>query len=136
MTNKPNRLTKEDFLKYWQGLKDNQVINPAVIPYKHEGSTYAEDSIRITGSRTFIDSVLSRIKDLLEYEGIETRLQVMYQESQDRETKESLGSWNCYIQVHERGTEGAMLQGLTGLRNRQQKMIQKAISLCIIKPIK
>jgi hypothetical protein len=96
---------KDEFINHWTSIKPNQEIKISPVAYKHEGSTYAEDGIRITGSTQFIDSILSRIKDLLDYEADGTRLQVVYKESQDRETKESLDSWNCYIQVHERGPE-------------------------------
>jgi len=73
------------------------------VPYTHEGSTYAEDGVRITGSKAFVDSVLSRLKDLLRYEGEETRLQVVYKKSTDRESGRTLTSYNCYVQVHARG---------------------------------
>jgi len=46
---------------------------------------------------------LSRLKDLLVYENVDTRLQVVYKKSSDRESGKQLKSWNCYIQVHERG---------------------------------
>jgi len=107
-------MNKAQFLQHWQNIKPNQELSPCPVSYKHEGSTYAEDGIRITGSREWIDSVLSRLQDLLQYESISTRLQVNYQESHDRETGTSLDSWNCYIQVHRRGHEGAMYQAIVG----------------------
>lgn len=96
-------MEKEEFLKHWASIRKNQKLAPKPVQYTHEGSTYAEDGIRITGSRKFIDSALSRLKDLLAYECDETRLQVVYQQSADRESGKKLGSWNCYIQVHARG---------------------------------
>ena len=105
-------MKKAQILEYWQNIEANQSINPEPVEYKHKGSTYACDGIRITGSQEFIDSVLSRLKDLLEYENDDTRLQLNYQESQDRGTGEPLGSYNCYIQVHERGREARMANAI------------------------
>lgn len=101
-------MKKAEILRHWTDLNENQEIKPRPVPYKHQGSTYAEDGIRITGSMEFIDSILSNLKELLEFENPLTRLQLNYQESKDRESGESLGSWNCYIQVHERGSDAKM----------------------------
>ena len=96
-------MEKEPFLKHWSKLRANQKLAPKPVQYAHEGSTYAEDGIRITGSKVFVDSVLSRLKDLLKYESDETRLQVVYKKSTDRESGKTLTSYNCYVQVHARG---------------------------------
>ena len=61
-------MKKAEMLQHWQTIPDNQPVNPDPVPYKHEGSTYDQDGIRITGSKAFIDSVLSRLKELLQYE--------------------------------------------------------------------
>lgn len=96
-------MEKAPFLKHWSKLKANQKLAPKPVKYTHEGSTYAEDGIRITGSKAFVDSVLSRLKDLLAFECDETRLQVVYKKSTDRESGKTLTSYNCYVQVHGRG---------------------------------
>jgi len=96
-------MEKKPFLKHWAKLRANQKLSPKPVRYTHEGSTYAEDGIRITGSKAFVDSVLSRLKDLLKYESDETRLQVVYKKSTDRESGKTLTSYNCYVQVHARG---------------------------------
>jgi len=108
------KMKKAEMLEHWQGIEPDQKIKIGVVPYKHQGSTYAEDGIRITGSREFIDSVLSRLKDLLNHENGSTRLQVNYQESKDRATGAPLGSYNAYIQVHERGGEAKMVNAMFG----------------------
>ncbi len=97
-------MEKKQFLRHWTSLRKNQKLQPRPVRYGHEGSTYAEDGIRITGSRKFVDGVLSRLKDLLEYECGETRLQVVYDRSSDRESGKQLNSWNCYLQIHQRGS--------------------------------
>ncbi len=105
-------MLKEDILRRWESLPRNLPLIMEAVPYKHRGTTYAEAGIRLTGSVEFIDSVLSRLKDLLEYENDDTRLQLVYKESQDKETGAPLGSWNCYIQVHERGQEAQMMNAI------------------------
>lgn len=102
-------MKKKEILAHWRRLAPNQPINPAAVPYKREGTTYGQDGIRITGSPQFIDAMLSRLKDLLEFESLTTRLQVTYQESKDRVTRENIGSYNCYVQVHERGDEAKLV---------------------------
>lgn len=98
-------MKKAAILEHWQAIEEGQPIEMEMVPYKHTGSTYAEDGIRLTGTMAFIDSVLSNLKPLLKAENGSTRLQLNYQESKDRETGEPTGSYNCYIQVHERGGE-------------------------------
>ena len=105
-------MRKAQILDHWQKIEANQQIKINSVPYKHTGSTYTEDGIRLTGSKPFIDSVLSRLKDLLAHENCNTRLQLNYQESKDRETQQLTGSWNCYIQVHERGREAKIVNNM------------------------
>lgn len=112
-------MEKEPFLKHWSKLRANQKLDPKPVPYTHEGSTYVEDGIRITGSKVFVDSVLSRIKDLLTFEGEETRLQVVYKKSTDRESGKMLASYNCYIQVHARGGVQAKKKAKTKAKTKK-----------------
>ncbi len=106
---KPESLRKAEFLEYWEGLPADRTIAMKSVPYKHKGTTYAQDGIRITGRKVFIDQVISNLKSLLGYENDMTRLQVVYKQSVDRETQQPIDSWNCYIQVHERGGEAQMV---------------------------
>lgn len=114
MSKQAKSLKKAEFLEHWATLEEDQQVNPRPVPYKHTGSTYDQDGIRITGSRQFVDSVLSRIKDLLVYEGSTTRLQVVYKQTVDRDTGQPLDAWNCYVQVHERGGQAKMANMLFG----------------------
>ena len=103
-------MKKNEMLNHWREVAagGGRMLKPCMVPYKHEGSTYAEDGIRITGSQAWIDAVLSRLADLLKYENGTTRLQVVYKQSVDRETQVPMDGWNCYVQVHERGQEAQM----------------------------
>ena len=105
------RLKKQEFLEHWQGIEPNQPIRQDAVRYKHEGSTYGEDSIRLTGSPRFVDAVLSRLKDLLAGENGMTRVQVVYGEIEPRDDKPAPpeGSVACYIQTHERGHEAQIM---------------------------
>jgi hypothetical protein len=64
MARKPKSLRKEQFLQYWAKMKRRRALKPTPVPYKFKGSTYAEDGIRITGTRAFVDQVLSRLTDM------------------------------------------------------------------------
>jgi hypothetical protein len=119
----PASLRKAEFIQYWGSIPDCQELDPAPVPYKHEGSTYAQDSIRITGTREYIDSVLSHLKPLLEFEGDMTRLQVVYKQTVNRETGLPIDAWNCYIQVHERGGEAKMINAyMSAMRGRRKSV--------------
>jgi hypothetical protein len=117
---RPNRLGKADFLRHWSGLKRKRPLRPRPVPYRHSGSTFDQDGIRITGSREFIDAVLSRLTELLPFENAGTRLQVNYQQAKDRATGAPLDSWTCYIQVHQRGDEARMVNAFaSGIAGRE-----------------
>jgi len=112
-------MNKAQILEHWKGIKPDQPIAISEVAYKHTGSTYAEDGIRLTGSQAFIDSILSRLTDLLDYEGDGTRLQLVYKQSVDKDTGSPLPSYNCYIQVHERGREAQIMNAIVkGARER------------------
>lgn len=53
--------------------------------------------------------------DLLAFENGSTRLQVSYQEATDKESGRPIGSWSCYCQVHQRGTQACATDALADL---------------------
>jgi hypothetical protein len=103
-------MNKAEIKTHWHSIDENQPVKPFAVPYRHTGSTYGLDGIRLNGSKEFIDSVLSNLKGLLNFENGETRLQLVYKQSTDRNTGLPLGdqSWNCYVQVHQRGNQSIM----------------------------
>jgi hypothetical protein len=105
-------MRKNETLRHWNTLEANQSVQPSPVPYKHSGSTYDQDGIRLTGTPEFIDSVLSRLKDLLQYENGETRLQLVYNQSTCKKSGLKMDSYNCYVQVHERGNEAKIMHNL------------------------
>jgi len=108
-------MKKAEILSHWKTLSRQQKLAPRPVSYRHQGSTYDQDGIRITGSRVFIDAVLSCLIDLLAFENGRTRLQVSYQQATDKEAGHLLGSWCCYIQVHERDGQLGATDALASL---------------------
>ena len=100
-TGKPWKAKKEEILGLWNSLRPYMPVNPQPVPAHHVGTRYDNDGIRITGTAAFIDSVLSRFKDLipldsrpgvqldLEYRQVETK----YGTPQDRQV------FVCYIHL-------------------------------------
>jgi len=75
------RMDKDQVMQYWQSLRPGPVqFNP--IPTSKRGSTFGEDGLRLTGSRPFIDSILARLKDIMQYESPHTKLNVVYRQVQ------------------------------------------------------
>lgn len=110
-------MTKQEALKHWQGLDENQPILPHFdpIPYKSRGSTYGACGIRIDGNPAFIDAVLSRIKDLIDGENHVTRLGLARNPVDGKGLDKEFGNAChnaecCYIRLHMRGSRGAIAQ--------------------------
>lgn len=113
-----SKWSKDIALSHWKGLKPGAAIMPHmdVIPYQAQGSTYGACGIRIDGNPAFIDAVLSRLKDLIAGEGIETRLGLARREVEPVTIKGSTKHFGntsksaevCYIRLHERGGEAIM----------------------------
>jgi len=118
---KAKSLKKDEVLRLWAELDPAPALTPEPIPYKHEGTTIAEDGIRLCGSKPFILSVLSRLKDLLKCENGQTRLGLAFSEIQDIKTGAIIsGQYRCSVQVHERGREAQMVNAyLEAAKTRQ-----------------
>ena len=77
---KPWSAKKPEILQIWQNLRQNTpiIMTPIMdVPTNQEHSTYGEDGIRITGSWYFISSVMSRIKDIIQYENPQNKLRLV-----------------------------------------------------------
>ena len=111
-------MQKETVLENWKKLDENQPILPTMIPitYKAKGSKYGTCGIRIDGTPEFIDAVLSHLKELIDGENDDTRLQL------SRSKVENVGDHNfankeldaecCYIRLHERGRESRIFNAI------------------------
>ena len=121
MNNEATNYKKDEALRIWENLPDNQELNPESIPYKHKGTTIDQDGIRICGTQEFIFAVLSRIKPLLEYENGNTRIGIAFSQIQDKETKMLIpDKYRCSVQVHERGPQAQWCNAIcAGAKERQ-----------------
>ncbi|RTK94080.1 MAG: hypothetical protein EKK64_09240 [Neisseriaceae bacterium] len=103
------KATKPEILEFWKKLRSDSPILMKPIEYNHKGSTYGEDGIRITGSPQFIQSVLARLKEFLNFESPQTKLSVSYRETQSPSASQfgnTKTSYVFYLQTKKRG-EGA-----------------------------
>jgi len=100
------KATKAQIMQFWQGLQPTMPLAMQPVPYEHEGSTYQQDGIRVTGSKEFIASTIARLKEFMQYESAGTKLQVVF-----RQTEKQGGgaddrvTYVFYIQAKERGPE-------------------------------
>ena len=105
-------MEKSEAIRRWQNLTPDQEILPhfTPIPADAKGSTFGACGIRISGNPEFIDSVLSRLKDLLAAEAGSTRLTLSRQPVKTVAIGDVEKKWNnadtdaetCYIQIRER----------------------------------
>jgi len=102
---KPWKASKEQILSFWRTLSPGAPIAIKPIPYDHEGSTIQEDTVRITGSKEFIASVLTRLKDFLNYENQDTKIMAAYRQSPRSFLPGNKNSYIFYLQVMERGKD-------------------------------
>ena len=93
---------KDDIINFWEKLQLSKIeIDP--ISANHKGSTFSEDGIRITGEPKFIYSVMSRLKDFLEFENKDTILEVKFKQTESKsKEKPNKNSYSFYIQVKKR----------------------------------
>ena len=109
-------MRKAQALKHWESLPDQPIRKPDPIPYKHSGTTYGADGVRIEGSPEFVDSVLAQLKPLLNGENCSTRIALVYQTIEPREGKPNpyVGNTVCYVKTHERGGQAQMMNAVFG----------------------
>jgi hypothetical protein len=100
---KPWKAGKDEIMNFWKGVQTNMPFALKPISYDHKGSTIQEDGLRITGSKEFIQSVLSRLKDFMIYENPDTKLMVSYRQSPKSLTPGNRNSYTFYLQVKQRG---------------------------------
>ena len=72
---------KAEILQLWRSLNSDTPIVIQPMTEKPDGvekSSYGEDGVRITGSYEFITAVLSRIKEIINYENLDTKLRLVF----------------------------------------------------------
>ena len=110
-------MKKSETLARWKELPETDPLrHMEPIPYKSRGSRYGACGIRIDGTPAFIDAVLSRLKSLIDGENHATRLELARNVVDGSGIGKQLdnaceGAECCYIRLHVRGGEGAIMSG-------------------------
>ena len=100
------KATKQEIIRFWSQLQPNTPLAMTPIPYQHEGSTYQQDGIRVTGSKEFIASTIARLKEFMSYENPKTKLMVVYRQTQKQnQVPDDRTTYVLYIQAKERGQQ-------------------------------
>jgi len=102
-TKKPWKAKKQEIQGFWSGLSPNLPLKLEPISYDIKGSTILQDGIRITGSKEFIASVLSRLKEFLYYENPNSKLVISYRQQAKSLIQGNRDSYLFYLQVKSRG---------------------------------
>ena len=83
---KPWKAKRADVIRFWQNLRPNEPIMPSPVSKEHRGTKFREDGLRITGSPEFINGVLSRLKDMLQFEtNPATKLDIEYRQIENKQ---------------------------------------------------
>jgi len=104
---KPWKAHRADIIQFWQNLRANIPIRPRPVDKFHKGTRFRQDGLRITGSPDFINGVLSRLKDILQYDNYPgTKLDVEYRAIENREG-ELIGipTYVCYVHIIQKKSE-------------------------------
>lgn len=97
-------MTKEEIIERWKALDENQELAVTPVSADISARRYVHDAIRLTGSKEFIDSILGRIKDLMDYESEAASLNLVYMERKDKIDGNELDrSWSFCLSAQEKG---------------------------------
>ena len=94
---------REEILTLWKNIRPYLPIDAETVPEEHEGTRYRYDGIRLNGRASFINAILSRMKEFLHYDGQSgVRLDVEYQQIETKEGElQSEPRFVCYIHLME-----------------------------------
>ena len=108
---KPWKARRADVLKFWQTLQPGMPLQPTPIEKGHRGTRFRRDGLRITGTAAYVNSVLSHLKDFLDYENNpRTKLDVEYRQLESKEGEyQSTPIFVCYVYVMKQQEEGPTL---------------------------
>jgi len=97
---------KAEIMQMWKNSDPRKPIFIQPLSDKPEGSNqtnYGEDGIRITGSFSFITSVISKLKEILNYENPKTRLRLVFKGIDNSKLNHKNQSFAFYINLEKRG---------------------------------
>ena len=101
------KATKAQVMEFWKKIRPDTPIVMNPIPYDHKGSTYEKDGIRVTGSKEFIASTISRLKAFIAYENPNTKLMLVYRETKPAINLGDQATFVFYLQAKARGKNGS-----------------------------
>lgn len=99
------KATKAEVMAFWEKTRPDTPLMLSPIPYDHKGSTYQKDGIRVTGSREFIASTIARLKEFMAYENPQTKLMLVYRETQPAINPGDHATYVFYLQAKQRGSK-------------------------------
>lgn len=99
------KATKAEVMDFWKKTRPDAPLMLTPIPYDHKGSTYEKDGIRVTGSKEFIASTIARLKEFIAYENPETKLMLVYRETQPAINPGDHATYVFYLQAKQRGNK-------------------------------
>jgi len=99
---KPWKAKKSEILSFWKALAPDIPLQLQPIDSAHKGSTLQQDTIRVTGTKEFITTILSRLKDFVVYENPDTKLVLDYRQNQKSLKPGEKNSYLFYLNVRKR----------------------------------
>jgi len=98
---KPWKARRADVLQFWQNLQPGIPLQPTPIEKGHRGTRFRRDGLRITGTAQYVNSVMSHLKDFLDFEADpRTKLDVEYRQLQSKEGEyQEMPIYVCYVYV-------------------------------------
>lgn len=99
---KPWKAKKSDIMTFWKSLAPNMPLQLQPIDNAHKGSTLQQDTLRLTGSKEFVSTVLSRLKDFIVYENPNTKLVLDYRQNAKSLKPGEKNSYLFYLNVRNR----------------------------------
>lgn len=106
---KPWKAKKSDVLNFWRNLKPNMPISMSPVSELHKGTRFRQDGIRITGNPNFINSVLSRIQDIMSFENNGIRLDVEYRQIESTTDTDQKPEFVFYVHLVHNDESAAQL---------------------------
>lgn len=108
---KPWKARRADVLKFWRNLQHDLPLQPTPIEKNHRGTRFRRDGLRITGTSMYINSVLSNLKQFLDYENSDrTKLDVEYRQIESKSGEyQSTPIFVCYVYVMKRKDDAPKL---------------------------
>ena len=95
---------QDDVIRMWKDLRPDTPVMMSPVSKLHQGSRYAEDGIRITGSSSFINSVIGKLKGILAQESPAVEVDVEFRQIADKVgANRHIPKFVFYVHLNEKG---------------------------------